>query len=369
MKGKGYMNNDQKLPVYQLFIPPVNLKELRRDIWCNDPLPAKLTINRKKLDIDIVYRGSHIRGFQKKSYNVVFYKPNTFRNAKEVHLNAEYKDKSLLRNKLSLDFFADIGTLSPKSQFVFLNLNGKDEGIYLELESVDELYLKNRDLPKGSIFYAVDGDANFSLMSDLDKGIKKSLEMGYQKKCGSAKDELYLQELIIQINTISRADFEREIVNYVDVEKYLRWLAGVIFTQNYDGFVHNYALYRNGDTGLFEMIPWDYDATWGRDVNGKVMEEDYVGIEGFNTLTARILDVRAFRVRYQRLLKGILNTRFNVKHMKPIIQGMHDQISPYVSKDPYIKDNKKTFDNEPDFILKFIESRAKYIKGRLHKLD
>ncbi|MFP3325439.1 CotH kinase family protein, partial [Planococcus sp. SIMBA_160] len=90
-------------------------------------------------------------------------------------------------------------------------------------ESVDEFYLKNRDLPKGSIFYAVDGDANFSLMSDLDKGIKKSLEMGYQKKCGSAKDELYLQELIIQINTISRADFEREIVNYVDVEKYLRW--------------------------------------------------------------------------------------------------------------------------------------------------
>ncbi|WP_458353033.1 CotH kinase family protein [Peribacillus frigoritolerans] len=363
------MNSDKKVPVYQLYIPPVHLMELRRDIWCNDPLPAKLTINRKKLEIDIVYRGSHIRGFRKKSYNVVFYKPNTFKHAKEVHLNAEYKDISLLRNKLSLDFFADIGTLSPNSQFVFLNMNGKDEGVYLELESVDEYYLKKRGLPKGSIFYAVDGDANFSLMSDLDKGIKKSLEMGYQKKCGTEKEKLYLQELILQINTISRVDFEKEIVKYVDVEKYLRWLAGVIFTQNYDGFVHNYALYRNGDTGLFEMIPWDYDATWGRDVNGRMMEEDYVGIEGFNTLTARILDVRGFRVRYQELLKEILINHFNVGYMEPIIHEMHEQIRPYVSKDPYIKDNIVEFDNEPAFILKFIEARAKYINSRLHKLD
>ncbi|PJN86856.1 CotH kinase family protein [Bacillus sp. mrc49] len=363
------MNADKKLPMYQLFIPPVNLMELRRDIWCNDPLPAKLTINKKKLDIDIVYRGSHIREFRKKSYHVVFYKPHIFKGAKEIHLNAEYNDKSLLRNKLSLDFFADIGTLAPKSQFVHLNLNGRDEGIYLELESVDEYYLKQRNLPEGSIFYAVDGDANFSLMSDLDKGIKKSLEMGYQKKCGTAKDELYLQELLIQINTISRVDFEKEIVKYIDVEKYLRWLAGVIFTQNYDGFVHNYALYRNGATGLFEIIPWDYDATWGRDVNGEVMEEDYVGIGGFNTLTARILDIRAFRLQYQSLLKEIMDTRFNVGHMKPIIIGLHDQISPYVPKDPYIKDNQDIFDNEPDFILKFIENRAKYINGQLHKLD
>ena len=33
---------------------------------------------------------------------------------------------------------------------------------------------------------------------------------------------------------------------------------------NNDGFTHNYALYRNSETGLFEIIPWDYDATWGR---------------------------------------------------------------------------------------------------------
>ncbi|CRH67220.1 Inner spore coat protein H [Chlamydia trachomatis] len=55
--------------------------------------------------------------------------------------------------------------------------------------------------------------------------------------------------------------------------------------------------------------------------------------------------------------------------MKPIIQEMHDQLRPYVSKDPYIKGNIEKFDDEPEFILKFIEARAKYINSHLYKLD
>ena len=102
---------------------------------------------------------------------------------------------------------------------------------------------------KGPIFYAVDGDANFSLMSDLDKEVKKSLEFGYEIKYGTKQDEYNLQEMIIKINTISQEEFENEIIKYINVDKYLRWLAGVVFTQNFDGFVHNYALYRNGKQG------------------------------------------------------------------------------------------------------------------------
>ncbi|WP_342601225.1 CotH kinase family protein [Psychrobacillus sp. FSL H8-0483] len=363
------MDNGIKIPEYQLFIHPLDLSELRKDIWCDDPISAKLTINKRKYDIDIAYRGSHIRDLRKKSYHISFYKPNTYRNAKEIHINAEYKDPSLLRNKLSLDFFNEIGCLSPKSQFVYLKLNGKNEGLYLELESVDEHFLTNRQLPQGPIFYAVDGDANFSLMSDLDKEVKKSLKAGYELKYGKESDEFHLQNMIIEINTISKAEFENEIVKYLNVDKYLRWLVGVVFTQNFDGFVHNYALYQNSETRLFEVIPWDYDATWGRDVNGRVMEEDYLRIEGFNTLTARILDVKTFRRQYKNLLEVILNNQFNVDFMKPIIQSMHDLIRPYIQIDPYKKDDIHLFDQEPEYILNFIEARSKYIREKLDTLD
>ena len=358
-----------RIPEYHLFIHPIEITELRRDIWIDDPVVGKLTVDKRKYEIDIAYRGSHIRDFLKKSYVLSFHKPKLFRRTKEIHLNAEYMDPSFIRNKLSLDFFSDIGCLAPESRFVFIKLNGKNEGLYLELESVDERFLANRKLPKGAIFYAVDGDANFSLMSDIDGDVKESLNFGYELKCGTAQDEDDLQEMIININTTPRAEFEKEIKKVVNVDQYLRWLAGVIFTQNFDGFVHNYALYRNGDTGLFEILPWDYDATWGRDINGEVMEEDYLRIEGFNTLTARILDVPTFRKQYKDLLEEILNNQFTLEYLKPKIEGLYQAIRPYVLKDPYEKDDMDRFDKEPEYIYNYIEARARFIRSELEKWD
>ncbi|WP_075981154.1 CotH kinase family protein [Bacillus massilinigeriensis] len=362
------MGNNQ-IPHYHLFIHPLDIGDLRRDIWNDEPVPAVLKLNKKKYEIDIVYRGSHIRKFEKKSYYVQFHKPSYFRKGKEIHLNAEFKDPSMIRNKLSLDFFSDIGTLSPQSRFVFLVINGRKEGVYLEIESVDENFLRARELPNGTIYYAVDGDANLSLMSDLDKKVKDSLLLGYERKYGAEEDDDFLQEMIIKINTATREEFEKVISKYINVDKYLRWLAGIIFTQNYDGFVHNYALYRNGETGQFEIIPWDYDATWGRDVNGKVMEEDYVRIQGFNTLSARLLDNNQYRKQYKTMLEKILQEQFTIDFLKPKIESMYESIRPFVLMDPYKKDKIEDFDKEPEFIMNYIKARSNFIKGQIYKLD
>jgi spore coat protein H len=357
------------LPQYKLFIRPIDLRELRRDIWIDEPIPAQLTIEGKRLEIDVAYRGSHIRDLPKKSYQVSFYKPKKFRGSKHIHLNAEFKDPSLIRNKLSFDFFAELGVLSPQSRHIFLFQNGKAEGVYLEIESVDEHFLLRRNMPGGSIYYAVDGDANFSLMSDLDKETKKSLKLGYERKVGTPEDDYYLQEFIFNINTIAKSEFEKEIQKFVDIDKYLRWMAGIIFTSNYDGFVHNYALFRNGETRLFEVIPWDYDATWGRDVNGKIMDPDYVPIDGFNTLTARILDVDIFRKQYRMLLEETMNQQFTVEYMVPKVEKLTQMIRPFVIQDPYKKQHIDLFDQELAVIAEYIEERRKYLYRKLALLE
>jgi spore coat protein H len=357
------------VPTYFLFIHPNDLKELRSDIWNEDPFQGSLKINKKKLDIDILYRGSHTRKFKKKSYNILFYSPKFYQGAREIHLNAEYKDCSLIRNKLSFDFFKSIGVIAPDSKHIFLNLNGKPEGIYLQIESVDEQFFQKRNYPLGAIFYAVDGDANFSLLSDLDKDVKESLDLGYEMKYGTPDDVGHLQQLIYKINTLSKSDFEETIQTYINVNQYLRWLAGVIFTQNYDGFVHNYSLIRNNTSGQFEVSPWDYDGTWGRDVNGKEMEYDYVRIEGFNTLTARLLDIPTFRKEYRRILEDILSTEFSEEKLKPKIEELHATLRPFVLKDLYVKHQISKFDHEPEFILNYINNRRKYIYDNLSKLD
>ena len=235
---------------------------------------------------------------------------------------------------------------------------------------MDEWFLAKRNLEKGAIFYAVDGDANFSLMSDLDKEVKQSLEFGYEKKCGSEGADFFLQDLIIKINTIPMAEFRKGNHPICSMSSDIyRWLAGVVLTQNYDGFVHNYALYRSDETGLFEIIPWDYDATWGRDVHGKDMPEDYVRIEGFNTLTARILAVPSFRKKYKELLVDIMRNQFTVEFIRPKIESMYSLIRPYVQKDYYVKDRIELFDKEPDLIDDYIVARSRFIKSQLGQLD
>ena len=69
------------------------------------------------------------------------------------------------------------------------------------------------------------------------------------------------------------------------------------------------------------------------------------------------------------MLEIILNNQFNVDYLKQKIQVLHELIRPYIQKDPYKKDDIHIFDKEPEYILDFIEERAKYIKGKLDTLD
>ncbi|WP_342506586.1 CotH kinase family protein [Sporosarcina sp. FSL K6-2383] len=350
------------IPSYALILKEKDLKELRGDLWNDDPVPASLQVEGTTYDVDIAYRGSYTRKFRKRSYRIEFIDPKTFSGAREIHLNAEYKDPSLFRSKLSFDFFNDIGVLSPESQHVNLTRNGSLKGVYLQLESVDEFFLQKRGLPSGPIYYAANNDANFSLMRD--EKMKETLLSGYQRAIGEPSDDELLLELINKINTVPLADFPHEISQSFNIDRLLRWLAGAVCTMNNDGFTHNYALYRNSGTGLFEIIPWDYDATWGRKVDGGIMPYDYVPLEGkkSNHLCYLLMRVPEFRKFYRDILEEILETKFTVDYMESNVVSLHEALRPHILLDPYKKSKIDAFDSEPELIFQFIRDRNSFLK-------
>lgn len=361
------MNKQSKLAVYSLFIHPYDLGELDNPFRLFDePAPASLKIDQK-YDIYIQFRGHHTRNLPKKSYFVELEFPRRLYDSRDFHLNAEYFDPSFIRNKLSLDLFQHFGTLAPTSQHIQLFLNDQYQGIYLHLESVDDLFFKKRGLPSGSIYYAVNNDANFSLNSYFSKVRKKSLLRGYQLKLGTDSDNKKLKAFIKMISKTPSAEFEEEIVKFLDVEKYLRWLAVAVCTQNLDGFLHNYALYGNSETGQFEIIPWDYDASFGRDWNGDYLKYDALSIKGYNTLTKKLLEVPNFRKHYQQLLEELLTTLFTPSFIEPIILSLFKLIRPHLLIE---KANQlEKFDAEKEFIIQFIKDRNSYLSTQLSSLD
>lgn len=345
------------METYRIDISQKHYKRLHKDIWSETYVHGNLTINDQHFTIQIGLRGNQLRKHKKKSYHVFFEEPPFFNGQHEIHLNAEYKDPSFMRNKLSFDFFEEIGVLAPKAKHVLLDLCEKKE-IYLCIESFDQFYLKNHNLPDGSIYYATNDDANFSLYTP-EGYVKKSLLDGYTQKHFYQNEES-LKNLMIVINTYSKEHFDKEIEKILDVEKYLKWLAGVVCTQNFDGFIHNYALYENSLTKRFEISPWDYDGTWGRNLHGEPMEHTIVPITGYNTLTARLLDNEEFKKMYQNTLLTILENQFTPTHMQPKIEKIQSELLPYLKKL-----NRAKFLDEKQYILKFIENRRQYLYEQL----
>ncbi len=355
-----------KLPSFYIDLDRTDWKAMRNNFWSDELYDATLNAHNQEHDIGFAFRGNHTRKVKKKSYECIF--SLVTQGIKELHLNAEFYDKSLIRNKLSFDFFSDLGVHAPKSEHITLTINDRFHGVYLQIESVDRFFLKIRNLPLGAIFYAENDNANFSLMSPIRNELKRRLDSGYSCKEGNEEDKEDLRDLVYQINTLESSRFEKVIQDYVNVDRYLRWLAGVVCTQNYDGFIHNYALYKRSDTGLYEMIPWDYDATWGRDIHGDIMEFDYTPITGFNTLTGRIMDTPVFRERYYHLMKDILDREFTEEYQRPRIEAMYESIAPYVEKDPYLQKSLHHFYDEPTVIYNYINGRNRFLRDQLNQL-
>ncbi|TCP59178.1 spore coat protein H [Tumebacillus sp. BK434] len=363
------MEKSTALPVCSLFIHPADLQALRSDSESDDPVPARLKLGGRAYQTDISYRGAYTRRFKKKSYCLTFRSPNICQGAREWHLNAEYADPSMIRNKLSFDFFHQLGHLAPDSRYIQLKLNGVNQGVYLQLESVDDLFLKKRSLPPGILYYAVDNDANFSLLSPIDEDVKAALEDGYKLKTGEKGDFRHLRELVYTINTTPQADFAKVIATRLEIEPYFNWLAGVVCTQNFDAFIQNYALYRNGETGKFLLIPWDFDGTWGRNLRGKRLRHDFVPITGYNTLTARLLAVPAYRSMYRERMTRILETDFTPETLEPTVQKLLQTIRPAIAADPYLQGRLERFDAEYDVILAYIRNRNAFLREQLPTLS
>jgi spore coat protein H len=351
----------QKLSMssYDFFIHPQYHAEFAKGIWRDNPIPAILTYQRKKHPMSITYRGSYTRKMRKRSYSLFLNEPVHHEHIDTIHLNAEYNDPSLMRNKLALDFFASLGILSPSSSYADIRINRKQKGVYLQLESVDKHFLQNRHLPNGSLYYAINQHANFSLHKN-----KHRLLDGYVRKYGDEKADHDLINFLHTIHTTAQ-EFEQQIPSILHIEDYLRWLVGIVCTQNADGFTHNYALYRNEDSKLISIIPWDYDATWGRKYNGNPLAHDYISIHGQNILTEKLLNISAFRKRYYTLLKDTLNETFTTSFLRPQIEQISDVIYPFIRRDPLIKYTTHLFDEEIEHILTFIRKRNAFLASAL----
>ncbi|WP_276352758.1 CotH kinase family protein [Cohnella caldifontis] len=349
------------LPVKTLILSGSAASEMERNLWTDQYVSAAMKTNGQTEPIRIRYRGGHTREYPKRSYDVM-------RGEETFHYNAEYDDPSLIRNALSFVFFPMIGVPAPRSRHVLLYRNSTPLGVYLEIESVGRRFFRRRGIGAISLFYAINNMANFSLFRSESGEPKSSLLAGYEYRFGGEKERGRLASFIRGFQHLSGKEAAAYFQEHLDVDNYLRWLAGAVLTGNYDGFEQNYSIYRHRRTGKYRMIPWDYEGTWGRNCYGQIQEDTLVPITGYNYLTQKLLEHRPYRAKYGSILSQALKGPFTESKLLPIARRMMAAIRPHVRDDSLRRWSYDDFRGETELIRRYIRVRRAMVARALDEL-
>lgn len=199
-------------------------------------------------------------------------KGQTYYGLDEVALNASFQDTTFLKEYLAYDAFRFMDVPAGLTNFSFIKFNGNDYGLYVGVESVDESYL-NRNFPGKDgvlykpfvhITYNEDNSEDeffypdFIYREDLDDLHYKAIFDNV--KSGDITDE-DKQRLIESMRRINNGDLD----GTYNKEKNFAYFAVNNFLKETDSYPtthpHNFYVYEiNGE---INMIPWDYNSTFG----------------------------------------------------------------------------------------------------------
>lgn len=175
---------------------------------------------------------------------------------KKLNLNNNYSDPSQMREYLSYSLMKEMGVPTPAFSYMYVTINGKEWGLYLGVEAIEEPFLeRNFENAKGDL-YKPDGTG-----SDL-KWISDDIKDYSGMNLKTNKDTKDQSELIAMLDAINHGG---DIEKYLDVDEMLRYFAvntAVVNLDHYQGNLkHNYYLYE--EDGVFSILPWDYNMAFG----------------------------------------------------------------------------------------------------------
>ena len=228
-------------------------------------------------------------------------------------LNAAFIDRSLMRHKLSYDLFRSMSSpgaprFAAASRFVELELNGNYNGVYLLTERVNRALLNLHRFDSNApghacIYKAVDHAANFSQPGHA----------GYEQHEPDPRTMRYwkpLDEFDRFVSQASEAEFNDPntgIGSRLDLDNAIDFHLLVLLTSNHDGITKNFILARDAvapgaPPARFFFVPWDYDATFGRNWDGsRVDATAWLSNHLFERLHASPAFRKKFAARWRQL--------------------------------------------------------------------
>jgi spore coat protein CotH len=181
----------------------------------------------------------------------------------ELNLNNMVQDNAQIHDMLSYALYNSVGVAAPRTGYIWLILNGVDYGLYLNVESYTDPFLRrNFEDPDGTLYdgdYYMETWGSYTTLDFYDSHIPYfELDEGED----NGKEDLYaLAERISHY--AGTAQFDEKVGELVNLDLFTRFWAAEMWLGQYDGYnynTNNYRVYFDpADDGRAMLMPWDHD--------------------------------------------------------------------------------------------------------------
>lgn len=257
-----------------------------------------------------------------------------FYGFKQLNLNNNFDDESLLREKVGADLFRDFGVPASQTAFCVVYLdhgNGAQYyGVYTLVEEVDDSVLETQFGDDDGNLYKPDGDAaTFAAGTyDEDEFDKKNNEDE-----NDFSDVLSLYNVLHSDTRTSDVETWKSELNAVfDVDMFLKWLAANTVIQNWDTYgrmSHNYFLYNNPDDNQLTWIPWDNNEAFQE---GKLSGALSLSLNEVNSswpLISYLMDVEDYEQTYKDYTLQFVEEVFVPANMQTLYASYYSLLKDY----------------------------------------
>lgn len=180
-------------------------------------------------------------------------------------INAAYIDKTFMRHKISYDLFREMNTknVAAKSAYINVSINNNYRGLYLLMEEVNASMV---GLDKSDSMAVLFKDPPIFRKERLSyvKDTSNYHQQKYPKKYESDKTP-YIEAFREFLYHSTDTEFARDINYWVDMGNVMDWHIILLFSNNGDGVLKNFYLYKLDKNTPFRFAIWDYDHSFGRD--------------------------------------------------------------------------------------------------------
>jgi spore coat protein CotH len=310
-----------------------------------------------------------------------------FLGLKSMVLDNLTQDPSMLKERVVMRFFAEMGMPAPRVAHVRLFVNDAFAGLYTVVESIDKDFLKRTLNENDGYLYEFKYTDPYGfeyLGSDLEK-YAEFFEPKTHERDSMASLYRPIRELAWAVSESPDSMFVSSTNEYLDLRMFLTYVAVENFLADHDGILgdwgmNNFYLYRFEGKSLSQILPWDKDSSfWGVDYDiWTNMEANALARRALREPPLRRIYLEALRrcaelaLRQPEPLPGIARRRSldepppQAGWLEREVSFIYSQIREIAQFDEAKPFTTERFEDEMGKVLQFSRARPRYV---LHEAE